>query len=466
MKDKSTEKDAPRRQMPVNRVATQARVCAHQVLAALDKVFHQHRPADRVLREIFQHNHQFGSRDRRIISETLFSVLRWWGWLRHLAPANFIQAEEDAPLHSADWMGVFSAAWILENRLELPPSVMAWLREFGLYPELFQDAKENASITERRRYLRPFFKEQPLPPMTVEALLPEWVAEELDPQAAIDMRTLVEWHQRRPPVWLRAQDDHPEQLQHEIEKQSDGSIRIVPMEKIPGAFCVKNAAANFRGLPAFREGRFEIQDLASQCVGYVCAPKKGEQWWDACAGGGGKSLHLARLMDNRGTVLATDLREEALEELRLRARRGHFDNIRTRVWKGNPVPENMRGKYDGVLVDVPCTCAGTWRRAPDGRWNTTPETITTSSQLQLRLLENASAAVRPGGTLVYSTCSMFRRENQGVVEQFLANHPEFVLDPHTQPISGNITPGMTQIWHWEADSDAMFTAKMHRRANG
>lgn len=465
MKPNETNNGKP---MPANRIATQARVCAHQVVACVSEVLFAHHPADRTLREIFLHNRQFGSRDRRIISETVYSVLRWWGWLSKLAPENFTAALTDAsgnppPVHSADWFPVLAASWLLENRFELPPSVMFWLREADLYPEAFADIPEDTPFYERRKYLRPFFSKKSMPPMTLEELLPLWCKEEMPEEITGEYRKYLDWQQRRPPVWLRAQTRDAGQLVHDVESQGEGKIRMLPHPRVKGAFAVRNAAANFRGLPAFQEGRFEMQDIAAQCASLVCAPKPGEQWWDACAGGGGKSLHLAWLMQNRGTVLATDLREEALEELKKRAHRGRFGNIRTRVWKGTPIPENMRGKYDGVLVDVPCTCSGTWRRAPEGRWNTTQEMVEKAAATQLQLLNNAAEAVRPGGTLVYSTCSVFKRENRDVVAEFLASHPDFVLDPHENPMDGEITTGMTQIMPWDADSDAMFTAKMHRR---
>ncbi|MBO7741476.1 MAG: RsmB/NOP family class I SAM-dependent RNA methyltransferase [Victivallales bacterium] len=453
--------------MPANRIATQARVCAHQAVECITTVLFARHPADRTLRDIFLHNRQFGSRDRRIISETVYSVLRWWGWLSKLAPEYFtkaLEAGEKAPAaHGSDWYPVLAASWLLENRFELPSSVMFWLREAKLYPEAFADIPEDTPFNERRKYLRPFFLKRAMPSMTLEELMPLWFQEELCEELAADYRKFLDWQQRRPPAWIRAQTKDLGKLVHDVEAQAEGKVRMLPHEQVKGAYAVRNAAANFRGLPAFQEGRFEMQDIAAQCAGLVCAPKPGQQWWDACAGGGGKSLHLAWLMQNSGTVLATDLREEALEELKKRAHRGKFGNIRTRVWKGNPIPENMKGKYDGVLVDVPCTCSGTWRRAPEGRWNTTRDMVAKSAETQLRLLENASAAVRPGGTLVYSTCSVLRAENLGVIEKFLAAHPDFVLDPHPNPMDGVITPGMTQIKPWDADSDAMFTAKMHRR---
>jgi len=453
--------------MASNRVATQARSAAEAVVTVMAQCLGGHRPADRCLHDYCAKNHQLGSRDRRVISETLFSVLRWWGWLQKLAPEKFTQmwkeGAEELPIHSSDWSGVLSAAWLLENRFELPPSVMFWLRDAGLYPELFQDIPMDTPILERRKYLRPFFQNKPMPPLVLEELLPAWVPEELAPECKVDYKKLVDWLQKRPPVWIRAQYEDLEYLKEQVEDESGGAIKFLPHPIVPNAFCVRHSSANLRALSAFQAGAFEVQDLASQAVGFVCAPGSGQQWWDACAGGGGKTLHLAQLLKNKGIIMATDLRAFKLEELKLRARRGHFGNIRMKEWQGKDTPPAFRERFDGVLVDTACSCGGTWRRTPDGRWNTTQESLNEFAALQTQLLEAASGGVKAGGVLIYSTCSMFRKENQAVVEAFLDRHPEFVLTPHKDPITGKETDGMTQHWPWDGDCDAMFTAKMTRR---
>lgn len=452
--------------MPPSRVAGMARNCAQIAVEAFAGSLLGHRPADRTLHEICRSNHQLGSRDRRIISETLFSLLRWWGWLCKLAPKNFVEAwrsgAPSAPLHVQRWYGCLAASWLLENRFQLPPAVMYWLREAGLYPELFSGLPADTPVRERRKYLRGFFHGGEMPPLTVEELLPEWVPAELAPEEKVDYAVLIEWFQRRPPVWLRAQCADVERLRAQLSKESDGAVRPLPHPHLPEALCVRHAGANFRGMTAFADGLFEVQDLASQAVAQVCAPRPGEQWWDACAGGGGKSLHLSRLMQNRGTLLATDLRGSKLEELKLRARRAHLNNVRMKEWAGKS-GSDYRDRFDGVLVDAPCSCSGTWRRSPDGRWNTARGKIEEFARLQEQILNAAAEGVKPGGKLVYSTCSMFRRENQGVVEAFLAAHPQFILVPHRNPLTGGTAEGMTQVWPWPDDNDAMFTALMVRR---
>lgn len=456
------------RPMAVQRVSSQSRAMAEAIGGVVGASLLGHRPADRCLHDYCVRNHQLGSRDRRLISETLFSVLRWWGWLKKLAPESFTAvldgrrdgAPTDAPY---EWHPVIAASWLLENRFELPPPVMSSLREAGLFPELFRDIPDEADFLERSRYLKPFFKEGTAPAFAVEELLPPWVPSEIMPEGATRYEELLRWMQKRPPVWIRTQYSDLDYLRKQVEDESGGAVRVLAHPEMPNAFCVRHSAANLRNLSAFRAGAFEIQDLASQAVGFVCDPRPGQQWWDACAGGGGKTLQLAYMMKNRGVVEATDLRAFKLDELKLRARRGGFCNIRMKEWQGKSTPKQYRGRFDGVLVDTACSCSGTWRRTPDGRWNTTPESLNEFASLQMQLLSAASQGVKPGGTLVYSTCSMFRKENSEVVEAFLDANPEFILTPHKDPITGAETNGMTQHWPWDGDCDAMFTAKMTRR---
>lgn len=421
------------------------------------------RPADRSLSSAFYEHHEYGSRDRRLISETLFSVLRWWGWLQHIAPRPFVNAwikqDGDAqlsfPLH--DFYPIFSAAWFLEGKNELPAAVEWWLNDAKINRNLIKFLPADAPLLERKRYLKPFFTHRRVTELKDEELLPGWCYEQF--QAPVPLEEMLEWQQQRPPVWLRIDTNDENALYQEL---CENNVRAGRHPMMRNAWQIEYSGANLRALPAFRGGKFEIQDIASQVVGYVCDPKPGQQWWDACAGGGGKTLHLASLMQRKGSVLATDIRVHKLDDLKLRARRAQFPNIRCKEWKGKDMP-TLKAHFDGVLVDTACSCSGTWRRNPDARWTTFPEEIPDFHALQSQLLENASRGVKIGGTLVYSTCSMFKHENQDVIQAFLEKHREFKLVPTICPLTGEETDGMSQIWPWDADCDAMFTAKMVRR---
>ena len=215
--------------------------------------------------------------------------------------------------------------------------------------------------------------------------------------------------------------------------------------------------------PAFERGDLEIQDLASQAVALACDPDPGERWWDACAGAGGKALHLAALMKGKGLVVASDVHEGRLKEAVRRARRSPFRNLTTKVWDGKHVV-GKAGKYDGVLVDAPCSAIGTWRRNPDARWTLGSEAVDRLAELQAQILRSAAAGVRPGGTLVYSVCTITLKETQGVLRPFLADHPEFHLDPFPHPLTAEGTDGTLVIWPQESDTDGMFIARMVRTA--
>ncbi|MFO7610035.1 MAG: RsmB/NOP family class I SAM-dependent RNA methyltransferase, partial [Candidatus Krumholzibacteriia bacterium] len=205
-----------------------------------------------------------------------------------------------------------------------------------------------------------------------------------------------------------------------------------------------------------RDGRVDVQDLASQRIGQAVDAQPGQVVWDCCAGAGGKSLQLAALLEGKGAVHATDLYENKLKDLRKRARRAGWANLRAGLWDGDRLPDfgpevDRRGGFDRVLVDAPCSGSGTWRRHPDGRLRFAADQLPDLAAVQASLLETAAGAVRPGGLLVYATCSWFTAENEDVVAGFLAARPEFAL--REQRLHGNP----------QEDADTTFTAVMERR---
>ncbi|NLF19226.1 MAG: RsmB/NOP family class I SAM-dependent RNA methyltransferase [Lentisphaerae bacterium] len=460
--------------LPPARLRSQATACATACAGVLWEALARGRPADRALAATLRENRQLGARDRRLLSETAFAVLRWWGWIAPLAPAPLraasaaasagaaageasAEAPAEAPpaLRAAAWAPLLGAAWVLEGG-ELPPAAALWVQQ--AWPgTAIATADEATTPAQRRALLTPVLPAgTPLP--EVAALLPEWALPEMDCPRPLD--ELIAWQQRRPPVWLRAQTTDGPGLLNELRA---AGLEVEADPRLPSALHMPPPRVNLRTLEAFCEGRFEVQDLASQLIGWVCAPRPGQRWWDACAGAGGKTLHLADLMQRRGAVTASDIRLYKLEDLRRRARRAGFPNIRTREWKGKALPER-RGNFDGVLVDAPCSCSGTWRRNPDGRWTTRSADLAEFAELQLRLLTHAATAVRPGGVLVYATCSMFRRENRQVVEAFLAAESGFALEPFEHPLGGGRTDGTLQTWPWDGDCDAMFVARFRSTA--
>ena len=218
--------------------------------------------------------------------------------------------------------------------------------------------------------------------------------------------------------------------------------------------------------PEFHAGEFEIQDIASQAVGWLCAPQPGETWWDACAGEGGKLLHLSDLMKNKGLIWASDRAEWRLKRLKRRTARAKVFNYRAVLWDGGPkLP--TKTKFDGVLMDAPCSGVGTWQRNPHARWTTSLQDVQELAVLQQRLLAHAAASVKPGGKLVYAVCTLTRAETEETVRQFNETQREF--EPMILPelhIRGRILANAATLTIWPQDmgGNGMFIAAWRRRA--
>jgi 16S rRNA (cytosine967-C5)-methyltransferase len=233
---------------------------------------------------------------------------------------------------------------------------------------------------------------------------------------------------------------------------------------VPDAVRYAGAVDVFRS-PAFAGGRCEIQDIASQAVGVVCAPQPGEKWWDACAGEGGKTLHLCDLMQNRGVVWSSDRAAQRLEVLRRRAARAKLFNYRLAPWSGGPRPPT-RTLFDGVLVDAPCSGIGTWHRNPHARWTTGPADVGELAAIQEKLLATGALAVRPGGRLAYAVCTLTREETEGVADGFSQTHPQFAPAAFADlfAFAGAVAPQVTRV-AWEPQvtgGNGMFVAVWRR----
>jgi 16S rRNA (cytosine967-C5)-methyltransferase len=205
---------------------------------------------------------------------------------------------------------------------------------------------------------------------------------------------------------------------------------------------------NAFALESFREGLFELQDEGSQILGMlVDAPPT--RVVDACAGAGGKTLQLAAQMKNRGDLHALDVDEGRMDELRKRTRRDGVHNVRTQLIPAEaPAVDEalapLKGKADRVLVDAPCSGTGTYRRKPDARYRLNPEDLANHVARQKTLLERFSTLVKPGGRLIYGTCSILREENEAVVEDFLSRHPDFSVRPVTEQLGPELGPKVSR----------------------
>jgi 16S rRNA (cytosine967-C5)-methyltransferase len=390
-----------------------------------------------------------GLPDQRFISQAVFALFRWRGWID--------------PLHLQRPEARLLLAWLLDAPT-VHPVCRVWARAIGRDPGQLVAWGDAPNWTARAEGLKRWLGGRGV---TADPwrLFPAWLRDYLPmpPSGAspkIRYLELLHALQTRPPLWVRAQPAGASGAAAVWAELREGGLKPWVHRHVPTAARLP-ADADVHHLPAFQRGALEIQDLAAQAVALACDPDPGERWWDVCAGAGGKSLHLAALMEGKGVVVATDVNAARLKETVRRARRSPFRNVTTKAWDGHRVAGKPRS-FDGVLVDAPCSAIGTWRRNPDARWTTPREAVARLAELQSQILDAAAPGVRPGGTLFYSVCTLTPAETHGVIRPFLETHNDFRLDPFPHPLTGTPTDGTLLVWPQEADSDAMFLARLVR----
>ncbi|AKC82171.1 RNA methyltransferase [Verrucomicrobia bacterium IMCC26134] len=365
--------------------------------------------ADFALKREFANDPDLTPQDKRDLTRAVFAYYRWFRWFDHTsAVASRVNTALD-----------------LQRKFESSPSSV-----------------NPAHLSERA--------------------LPAWALASIDfPSSAARTAYLLQL-QREPALWLRPQRAYSSSLARILKPNSAPQSEVLNFKfqsaaLSPTALRYEGQTDLFR-TDEFKQGLFEIQDFASQLVGHACAPLPSETWWDACAGEGGKMLHLSDLMDNKGLIWASDRHTGRLATLRKRAGRAKAFNYRPVVWTGGPILPT-KTKFDGILVDAPCSGVGTWQRNPHARWSTTETDVKELAEIQLLLLENTRKALKPGGRLIYAVCTITRQETTDVVRAFSLAHPELepipllgLPAPKSGPATGHF------LWPQELNANGMFIA--------
>jgi 16S rRNA (cytosine967-C5)-methyltransferase len=327
-------------------------------------------PADAALREYLSRNTTLGAVGKRSVSRAVFTYYRWLNWISR----------------SDSFQKQVIAAIGYQQRFDRDPM----------------------SIKEEALRAR---------------AVPEWLKGEMDVTAPF-LRQL----QTEPALWIRAKAGTAAKLALAINNAAEAKLPASLKAPPQIAALRYSGTSDLHKMPQFQSGEFEIQDLASQIVGLACAPRGGETWWDACAGEGGKALHLSDLMGNKGLIWATDRSARRLSILKKRAGRAGMFNYRGAAWTGT-TPAPFKTKCNGVLVDAPCSGVGTWQRNPHARWTTSMQDVTELAAVQTGLLAKAALSLKVGGRLIYSVCTLTRSETTAVADAFEAAHPDFEPAP-------------------------------------
>jgi 16S rRNA (cytosine967-C5)-methyltransferase len=396
-----------------------ARVAA--TIELLDEIVSRaERPADLVSNAYFRTRRFIGSGDRRAVSERVWGIMRRWGQLRWWLKRTGHPAAED---RSALARGIVSADLMLVDGLTLADAEAMF--DGGRYRPHPLDDNERRALRQMERHSLP----HPEQPDWVRLNVQEWVAPHLKEAYGEAWGREIAALETPPPVDLRVN-----RLKATVEEAREAlrreGIETEPMRYAANGLRLKRRLSVVAG-EAFQNGLVEVQDEGSQLVAGLVDAQPGMSIADYCAGAGGKTLAIAALMNNKGRVVAMDVLESRLDRSAQRLRRAGAHNVERRALDGDNRKwlKRQAGAFDRVLVDVPCTGTGTWRRNPDARWTLRPEDLAELVPKQAAILDAAQRLVKPGGGLVYATCSVLPAENERQVEAFLERHPDFAVVP-------------------------------------
>ncbi len=358
------------------------------VAEALEQIFKNDQYADRVIARILKADKRRGSSDRAFVAEQTYEVVRHYRLLSHLAGKEPKQLE--------DWWRLVGINLLLQGRA-LPP----W-REFeGLDGEALQKAKD--ALAEARATYRS---------------IPDWLDERGFSELGENWAPILQALNEPAKAILRCNrlKTTPSALQQLLQTENQIETQLIGADALE-----VTVRHNLFATSAFKQGLFEVQDYSSQQVAPALDVAPGMTVIDACAGAGGKSLHLATLMENKGTLIAMDTEAWKLEELRKRAKRNGIQNITTRPIEGSKTIKRLACRADRLLLDVPCSGLGVLRRNPDAKWKLSPEFIQRLQGIQAEILDTYPKMVKAGGKMVYATCSVLPSENEGQLARFLSS---------------------------------------------
>ena len=371
----------------------------YAVIDSIRDIFNEGEYAGKAVEKALKRDKRWGSRDRKFVAETIYEIVRWKRLYAEIAEVN-------EPFDRPNLWRMFSVWCVLKgialpdwNQIEETPT----RRIKGRFDELSKIRKFRESIPDWMDEL-----------CVSELGEKTWTTEmsALNKQADVVLR-------------VNTLNITRENLINDLAKEG---IQAVALPNHTDAIKLVERANVFK-TEAFKKGFFEVQDASSQLVAAYLDVKPGMKVVDTCAGAGGKTLHLSALMQNKGQIVAMDIYESKLRKLKVRAKRNKAHNIDLKEINSTKVIKKLHNKADRVLIDAPCSGIGVLRRNPDSKWKLQPEFIDNIKKIQQDILQSYSKMVKPGGKLVYATCSVLPSENQEQVDKFLTSESgkEFIF---------------------------------------
>ncbi len=432
----------------------------------LDCVRSTERPTDGVVRDFFRTRHYLGSKDRRFITDSLYGILRNFKLLEVYVNEAHRKIE---PAPASD--RIQSIAYCAAYHLKVQGDSVDGLTEdlSGLWRVFAPSVDcEDFLVVLSSVELPSSISSDPVRSLAVNHSFPESiVAEWMVRYGGEETESLCKSLNQSAPITVRVNTlrVNVEECQHALLQEGIKSERT----NLSQCGLILEKRVNTQSMLSFKKGWFEMQDEGSQLLSLLTEPSPGHIIIDACAGGGGKTLHLAALMNNSGELIAIDVEDRRLANILQRTQRAGASIVKTYLAdKDKSVLHSYKSMADAVLIDAPCSGVGTFRRNPGMKLTFSDSFVEKVSRTQHRVLEIYTEFVRPGGRLVYTTCTLVRKENEDAIEWFLATHPEFFLlsAPEILARQGvsvdSTSPYLTLMTH-RTSTDTFFGAVMERK---
>ncbi len=363
---------------------------------ALEETFFQDKKyADKVLERLLKAHKKWGSADRQVVSEIFYDIVRWKKRL------EYYMGEGTKPSNIYNLILVY----------------LLWKKvKYKKFDE-FDGIKTGGILSK--------LDKKTFPTKAIEHSVPDWMAGLFEKELGVKWEKEMSALNEQAPVILRA-NSLKISAENLVEILKEEGVNSFLLRGYPDAIQLEEKKNVFL-TSAFKEGFFEVQDASSQKIAELLDVKEGMRVVDACAGAGGKTLHIAALMKNKGQIIALDIYEWKLAELKRRAKRAGAFNIETRFIEDNKVIKRLHNTADRLLIDAPCSGLGVLKRNPDSKWKIDEDFINRIKTEQENILQNYSKILKKGGKMVYATCSILPSENGEQVRKFLAENTEFAL---------------------------------------
>ncbi len=363
--------------------------------ALQETFFEEKKYADKVIERLLKANRKWGSQDRAVVSEIFYNIIRWKKRL------EYYMGEGVKP----------------NNVYKLILAYLLWSKTNYKKFEEFDGIKTGDILKKLAK--------NTVPTKAIEHSVPEWLAETMEKELGKKWEKEMDALNEQAPTVLRA-NTLKTTAKELVSDLNDENVQSFTITNYPDAVQLEEKKNVFL-TSAFKDGLFEVQDASSQKIGELLDVQEGMRVVDACAGAGGKTLHLAALMRNKGQIIALDIYEWKLAELKRRAKRAGAHNIETRLISDNKVIKRLHEKADRLLIDAPCSGLGVLKRNPDSKWKIDQDFIDRIKGEQQQILQDYSKILKKGGKMIYATCSILPSENNEQVETFLENNTNYKL---------------------------------------